>query len=411
MSKQVIESKKLNSQQFSKHREKLYKLFEKDLVDSLLECSVLKFRKDGLVGRPEDEDPFVPFVLEGSVRIVRYDIFGKEVLIYNIAPMESCIIGITSVWRENIEKGASISNEDLYLLHIPKSLVYLFMEKYQKWREFTFMLNEQRMQELIFKNNEISIKNKEIHDSIVYAKRIQQAVLPNEDTISDLLPEHFILFKPRDIVSGDYYWISKIEGKVVVIVADCTGHGVPGAFMSMLGISLLNKLSKEFKETNAADILNILREDVIASLNQGLGTFEQVKDGMDMAVMIFDFESLNMQFAGAYNPFYLIRDRELQQFKGDRMPVGLHVVETKNFTNRQVKLESGDVIYAFSDGYVDQIDKFGSKKFLAKNFKSLLLQINQFPLAEQKQILDSKIEEWKGQYSQIDDILVMGIRV
>jgi len=289
--------------------------------------------------------------------------------------------------------------------------VYQFMEKYQKWREFTFMLNELRMQELIFKNNEVSIKNKEIRDSIVYAERIQQAVLPDENIIAELLPEHFILFKPRDIVSGDYYWISKIDGKVVVVVADCTGHGVPGAFMSMLGISLLNKLAKEFNNATAADMLNILREDVIASLNQGMDTHEQVKDGMDMAVMIFDFEHMSMQFSGAYNPFYLIRNNDLKHFKGDRMPVGLHGAEITSFTNQQLELEHGDTIYAFSDGYADQIDKSGSKKFLVKNFKNLLLQINNLPLAEQKQRLDHEIEEWKGKYSQIDDILVMGIRV
>jgi len=167
-------------------------------------------------------------------------------------------------------------------------------------------------------------------------------------------------------------------------------------------------------------VLNVLRTDVKNSLKQNESdiidgengeSMQLVKDGMDMAVMIFDFANQTMQFAGAYNPFYLVRNNELQHFKGDRMPVGIHIQEKDSFTNQEIELQKGDVIYAFSDGYADQMDVTGTKKFLTKNFKSLLLDINNLSMNEQKETLDNKIEEWKGDHEQIDDILVMGIKI
>ncbi len=395
-------------------------IFEAELFEEIKTFPIAEFKGDLILGKATDVVDFVPLVLRGSLRTVRYDIYGNEVTIYNINKMQSCIISITSVYCPGIKNGVTISNEDVAFLLIPKTKVLEWMRKYPSWLEFTFKLNEARMDELVVNNKLVSEKSKEINDSINYAERIQRAVLPTQETISSLLPNNFILFKPRDVVSGDYYWITKFQNKTVVVVADCTGHGVPGAFMSMLGISLLNKLFADKDEISAAKILNMLRDDVKKSLKQDESNYtnsenrenmQLVKDGMDMAIMIFDFDNQSMQFAGAYNPFYLVRNNELLHFKGDRMPVGIHIQEKDSFTNQDIDIQKGDIIYAFSDGYVDQMDVTGTKKFLTKNFKNLLLEINHLPMAEQKETLNTKIEEWKGDHAQIDDILVMGIKV
>jgi len=355
----------------------LFDIFEKELIEELKAFPIAEFKGNMILGKATDEVNFIPLVIRGSMRTVRYDIYGNEVLIYNINKMQSCIISITSVYCPGIENGDAISNEDVVFIMIPKPTVIEWMNKYDSWLQFTFKLNEARMNELVIRNKEVSEKSKEISDSINYAQRIQSAVLPAQETISRLLPENFILYKPRDIVSGDYYWITKIQDKTVVVVADCTGHGVPGAFMSMLGISLLNKLFVDTEEISAAKVLNILRDDVIISLNQdeNMAVSDEngnrshvVKDGMDMAIMIFDFNDKTMQYAGAYNPFYLVRNKELLHFKGDRMPVGVYLEKKSSFTNQEIEIEKGDIIYAFSDGYVDQMDVTGSKKFLTKNF-------------------------------------------
>lgn len=407
---------------YQKEFDQVKSMFEEELIEELKEFPVMEFDGNLFLGRARDEVDFIPLVLKGSMRTVRYDIYGNEVPIYHVNPMQSCIISITTVYCPGVESGDTISNEDVVFIVIPKEKVIEWMKKYPSWLEFTFMLNELRMSELVTKNKQVSEKNQEINDSISYAQRIQNAVLPANETISSLLPENFILFKPRDIVSGDYYWITKIKNKTVVVVADCTGHGVPGAFMSMLGISLLNKMFADQRDITAARVLDLLRDDVKKSLKQhennklsAVGSkskaMDIVKDGMDMAVMIFDFKANNMQYAGAYNPFYLVRNKELHHFKGDRMPVGVHIQEADKFTNHEITLQKGDIIYAFSDGYVDQIDSTGSKKFMTKNFKRLLLEINHLSMQEQKETLDIKIEEWKGQNHQIDDILVMGIKI
>jgi len=400
--------------------ERLHDFFEEELIEELKTFPIAEFKGDTIVGKASDQATFVPLVLNGSMRTVRYDIYGNEVVIYDINEMQSCIIGITAVLMPDIANGYTITNEDIAFIKIPKSKIVGWMKKYKSWLEFTFKLNEIRMNELVARNKEVSEKNKEINDSINYAQRIQNAVLPSQESISSLLPNHFILFKPRDIVSGDYYWLTKIRNKTIVVVADCTGHGVPGALMSMLGISLLNKLFIDKEDISAAKVLDKLRDDVIKSLNDNAKTadyeekeyaYEKVKDGMDMAIMIFDFDKHKMQYSGAYNPFYLVRNKELYHFKGDRMPVGFYFEKNVSFTNQEIDLEKGDIIYAFSDGYVDQIDESGSKKFLTKNFKNLLLEINNLSMEDQKEVLNTKIEEWKGDHDQVDDILVMGIKI
>ncbi len=279
------------------------------------------------------------------------------------------------------------------------------------------------------KNQEVEKKNKEIEkqrdiahkqreklmDSIHYAQRIQSAVLPPEQQINELLDDYFLYFKPRDIVSGDFYWLTRKENILILVAADCTGHGVPGAFMSMLGVAFLNEIvnkiaiNKHISSLQANEILNQLREQVINSLHQR-ESGNQNKDGMDLALCIIDYEQKQVQFSGAHNPLYIIRNKELLQFKGDKMPVGMHRNAEKPFTNHTIELQDNDLLYIFSDGFPDQFGGEHGEKFLTKRFKELLVEMHQKPLNEQKDILEDTLENWKGERDQLDDILVIGIK-
>lgn len=258
-------------------------------------------------------------------------------------------------------------------------------------------------------------QKQKITDSIQYARRIQAAVMPPEEILTGTFRDSFILYKPRDIVSGDFYWLARKENLLIVAAADCTGHGVPGALMSMLGVSFLNEIvnkmvvNKHISALNADEILNQLRNTVISSLHQ-TGEMNEPRDGMDIALTIFDLEARKVQFAGAHNPFYLIRNGELIQYKADRMPVSFHRRKDVPFTKHEIVLEPNDCIYLFSDGYIDQFGGPKGMKFLSKRFKALLTDIHDRPMPDQRKILDAQIEEWKGPGHQLDDILVIGIR-
>jgi len=264
--------------------------------------------------------------------------------------------------------------------------------------------------ERVKQQEKILEQKKNITKSIEYASRIQNAVLPAIDLVNYVLPENFIIFKPRDIVSGDFYWMSEKDNKAIIAAADCTGHGVPGAFMSMLGISFLNDIVNKQAVLRADEILNQLRESVKITLSQ-TGKEGEAKDGMDMALCILDFENYTMQYAGAYNPLYLYRNNELIETKADKMPISIYVKEKESFTNHELKMEVGDTYYIFSDGYVDQFGGDKGHKFKSSNMKQLLLEIHSKPMDEQKEVLNNTFESWKGHEDQVDDILVMGFRI
>lgn len=263
---------------------------------------------------------------------------------------------------------------------------------------------------VVSQKNMIEDQKKEITDSIVYASIIQSAMLPPEKVLEQNLPDHFVLYKPRDIVSGDFYWNSVKEDKIIFVAADCTGHGVPGAFMSMLGIATLNEVVNKDGVTKADLILNELRNGIISSLHQ---TDEDIqsKDGMDISICVFDKRSRRMEFAGAYNPIFICRNGELLKYKADPMPIGVHRSMDIPFTCTDIDTQRGDIVYLFSDGYADQFGGPDGKKLKIKAFKELLLSIHDKPLSEQRDILDQNFMEWKGSLDQIDDILVAGIRV
>lgn len=292
---------------------------------------------------------------------------------------------------------------------IKKQANILLENKNREITEQNVEIQKQR-DKLAVQNVEILRQKEEIMDSIHYASRIQKAILPPESVIKNILPEHFILNKPRDIVSGDYYWMTKKEKKTIIVAADCTGHGVPGAFMSMLGIAFLNEIVNKNDIVCASEILNQLRQNVMRSLHQ-TGQDMEAKDGMDLALCIIDQEYSDLEYAGAYNPLYHIRQNKLSVIKADRMPVSIHMKANKPFTKHSVKLEKGDCIYMFSDGYADQFGGEHNRKFMSKRFKKLLINIHIKPMQEQHSILNKTIEDWQGNHPQVDDILVLGLRI
>lgn len=259
--------------------------------------------------------------------------------------------------------------------------------------------------------DEITMQKKEITDSILYASRIQTAMLPPDEYISQSFADHFILFRPRDIVSGDFYWMYRRENKTIFAAVDCTGHGVPGAFMSMLGAAFLDEIvTKQQVIPKANEVLNLLRHQVIKSLHQKGGENE-TKDGMDIALFALDKDKYELEYAGAFNSFYLVRNNEIIEYKADRMPIGVSFNQDKSFVLHAIKLEKNDSFYVFSDGFIDQFGGHDGKKFKSNNFKKLILSVQDKNMKEQRQIFDQSLDEWRGSIEQIDDVLVAGFKI
>lgn len=264
--------------------------------------------------------------------------------------------------------------------------------------------------EVLKQKDIIEQKNQSITDSIQYARRIQTAVLPPISFLTDWGIENFILYKPKDIVSGDFYWGVKKAGRIIVAAGDCTGHGVPGAFMSMLGHAFLDEIINTREIENAATVLNILRDEIINTLKQK-GTTGEARDGMDISLIIFDPEAGKLDYAGANNPLFIIRDGKLLKYQADRMPIGIHFISFTPFTNRNIEIKKGDYIYLFSDGFADQFGGPKGKKFMYKPFRDLLLRNHGKPMELQKEILDNTFEKWKGDREQVDDVMVIGMHI
>ncbi len=274
---------------------------------------------------------------------------------------------------------------------------------------------ERQKKELEEQRDLANKQKKRITDSIQYAHRIQKAVLPQPETFSKNFKDYFLLYHPKDIVSGDFYWVNKKDDLLIIAAADCTGHGVPGAFMSMLGVAYLNEIvnkiaiNKHISGLNADEILNQLREMVITSLHQ-TGSIDEPKDGMDISLIIIDFEHKKLQFSGANNPLYVIRNNELIKYDADKMPVSYHQKSNTPFTRHEIDLKAEDRIYLFSDGFIDQFGGENGMKFLVKNFQELLLKIHKKSMIDQSKILEKTLEEWRGERAQLDDVLVIGLQ-
>lgn len=287
----------------------------------------------------------------------------------------------------------------------------LFLWKGYRTKQKVNRLLETQNQEIEVQKTLLEEKNKDITDSIRYAQRIQEATLPPDELVNNLLPQSFILFKPKDIVSGDFYWIEQWGKQTLVAAVDCTGHGVPGAFMSIVASNLLNEAVIEHGLTQPAAILNSVRKGLAKILRKKQDD-GQVKDGMDAALISINFSENKLEYAGAYNPMWIIRNGELTEIKADKTPIGVGMHdEDKPFTNNAVELQKGDCIYLFTDGYADQFGGPKGKKFKYSSLKELFLQNHKLPMPAQKDILDSSIEKWKGDLEQVDDILIIGIKI
>ena len=268
--------------------------------------------------------------------------------------------------------------------------------------------------ELWVQRDLLTAQKKEITDSIEYAKRIQSAALPSHEIFAQVFPKSFIIYKPKSIVGGDFYWVATIGKYKILAVGDCTGHGVPGGFMSMLGIALLNEVVKREEVRSASQVLDELRDYLISSLQPSQDVTDP-SDGMDMVVVIVDEEQNTMQYASANMPFYLIRKDEngiprLNDFWPDRMPIGNYQI-MRPFTNNVIDLMPGDVFYFFSDGFPDQFGGAEEKKLCPGRFKQMLLSFHDRPITQQGELLSDSFMRWKGDKIQIDDVLVVGIQI
>ena len=290
-------------------------------------------------------------------------------------------------------------------------LIYFFI-RYQtrSLKQARKLLREKELayNEIARQREQLELKNRDITDSLIYASYIQQSLLPSEIYFNKVLKDAFVFYKPKEIVSGDFYWVRETASKTFIVAADCTGHGVPGAFMSMIGVELLNKIIIDQKIQKASEILYVMSKGIERTFNRGEEGASSMKDGMDMGLCVIDTKKKTLDFAGAFFPLYLIRDNNLIEIKGDRLSIG---VDTKNrFNSHHMDLGDDDVIYMFSDGYTDQFGGPNNKKFMYRRFRHLLLTIHTFPMEEQRNILRESIVSWQRNNEQVDDLMVLGFR-
>jgi len=342
----------------------------------------------------------------------KYEVYVRAKNIFgNISPVQKVVFRINAPFWMTTWFYSTIAG--IIIILIVFVVVMIVKKRERKLLKEKLVLEEKvkiRTLEISNQKEEIEHKNKEITDSINYASNIQNAVMPPIEVLNESVSDYFLINKPRDIVSGDYYWINQKNGNLIITVADCTGHGVPGAFLSMLGMSSLRDITNKLQNLQANTILDELRKKIIESLHQ-TGAEDERKDGMDLALSVLDLNNMKLQFAGAYNPLYLARGNHIEILKGDRMPIGIHTKVKMPFTGYEIDVQKNDTFYMFSDGFIDQFGGENNRKFLSKNFKRLLLEIQGLDMKTQKTILLQAFEAWKGNEIQIDDILIIGIKI
>ncbi len=252
-------------------------------------------------------------------------------------------------------------------------------------------------------------REKEITDSLIYAKRIQEALLPSEPYLRKYLENAFILYKPKDIVSGDFYWIGQKGENVFIVAADCTGHGVPGAIMSMIGLEIIERTLNKGKFDLPSQILSILDLELEKTFSREKNEGNIIRDGMDIGLCRIDIRNRKLIFSGSFFPMYMIRNNTLTEIKSDKIVIGMNP-EANSFTDQEIDLEADDIFYLFSDGYVDQFGGEEQRKFMYRRFRYLLLTIHRFPVEDQKSILEENLRSWMGENVQVDDIMIIGFK-
>jgi serine phosphatase RsbU (regulator of sigma subunit) len=316
------------------------------------------------------------------------------------------------VSEQEKNKQRVILNSVLAVVGILILLALVIFRSLRKTRKANKIIAEQK-QEVEYQKHIVEEKHKEITDSINYAERIQRSFLATDDLLNKYLKNYFIYFKPKDVVSGDFYWASTIvsssgDENFVLATADSTGHGVPGAIMSLLNITSLEKAIEHL--INPADILNHTRQTIINRLKRD-GSAEGGKDGMDCSLLVFDFKNKQLHIAAAHNPVWIVRENNLIEIKADKMPVGKHDRDQDSFTSHIIDLKDGDVIYTLTDGFPDQFGGDKGKKFMSKNLKELLILNSNLPMNEQKELLNDTFTNWVGNLEQVDDVTLIGIKI
>ena len=302
-------------------------------------------------------------------------------------------------------------NGGLLTLSVAVFCVFLIRTRYRlTLNEIRIRLELAKSKEIIEeKHEEVLLQKKEITDSINYARSIQRAFMPTEEQFNSYFKDSIVYFKPKDIVSGDFYWAYQKDNLLFYATADCTGHGVPGGFMTMLGLSFLDDIIESKATTNPASALNLIRDKIVNTLKQS-GNIGENKDGMDIAICCIDKTKNELTYSSANNSLYMIRDNELTIYKGDKQPCGFYH-ENKPFTAHTISLKPNDCIYTFTDGFADQFGGPKGKKFRYKQFEEILLNNVNDSFSVQKNKLSSAFESWKGDLEQVDDILVIGIKI
>jgi len=324
---------------------------------------------------------------------VQLDAIEKQKLVLCFVVLALLLVSILGYF---IYRGYKIKKEANTRLEEKNKTISMQKDEIEKQRDLAAAQRDQ-----------IGYQKRHIEDSIMYAKRIQTALMPSIELFSDKL-EHFVLYKPLAIVSGDFYWVSSQVNPQVIISADCTGHGVPGAFMSMLGVTLLNEIINGRHILQPDQIIENLRQGIIKSLKQ-VAEEDSIKDGLDIAVCVVDFDKNILWFAGANSPLYLVRGGELIHYRADKMPVAIHY-KMEPFTLHKIDLQKGDSFYIFSDGYADQFGGPKQKKFMSMQLRETLVAIAAMPMLKQGERLNEIFEEWRGDSPQIDDVTMIGVR-
>lgn len=363
---------------------------------------------------------FLP-VLLGVVTSILPDQMSFSGMNFEIKPSQfvfaSMILGLPFsvalyLARDFARMGKTLTNQIGEITELSTKTIRQEQEKKQLLENQKTILEfevKERTREVLDQKNVIEIKNREVTESLHYAKRIQAAILPDIKKINQSLQDLFILYLPKDIVSGDFYSFAQRDEKIIVAAADCTGHGVAGAFMSMIGTALLNQIVNEKGITEPSEILTQLNDGIVTSLKQ---RESEMNEGMDIALCTINNKSKTLQYSGANRPLWIIRNNEFQYYKPNKIPIGgQQYNKTDGFMQHNITLEQGDSIYLFSDGYVDQFGGDLGKKFMTKKFRELLLSIQHLSMNEQKEYLLNTLIKWQGKHDQVDDILVIGIKI
>ncbi len=375
-------------------------LYEKALIE------IIADRTDAHVNQRNDLIQNVAIFLF-TILLVIFLIYQKTRVI--TSPIKKLLDNVNRITQGDLSGRADVEgNNEITKLsekfnYMVERLQTLYNNLEQKVKERTADLNA--------KKDELEEQKKDIEDSIRYAKRIQNAILPPMAYVKSLFPNSFIYYQSKDIVSGDFYWVGEVDNKKLMAIVDCTGHGVPGAFMSIIGNNQLTQTVGIERTDVPSDILNDVNSGVTALLRQTKGN-TNVKDGMDLALVSINYETLELNFAGAYNPVYIIRDKELIEIKADKFPIGGFLnQDLEKFKNNVFQLQKDDMIYMFSDGYMDQFGGPKGKKFKSRNMKNLMITISEFSCEKQHTILKDTITDWMKDEEQVDDILVSGIKI